>query len=237
MSTLLVNQPFGAGDIIWEQTIVRRLAEGRRIVWPVFKHFVEMFKRAYPDIEFVDWDLVPIDRNRRDFYTEEIAGYGLCEVLPLRHADTIMKVPFSQCMASKYSLVGMDYHDWKEQAMWHRDEDMENSLFNQLGCDEVPYNLVGCIFGSDSQLRRDISPENNLRNIYMETISPYSLFDWAKVIENADAIHVVSSSSLYLFENLELKALAIDIYCRVPIEKNLDTVDYIFEKHKYNLHL
>lgn len=237
MSTLLVNQPFGAGDLIWEQTLVRRLAGGRHILWPIFPHFVPGFCRAYPDIKWVPFDSVAFDSNRLNHYTIDIGTYGECEIIPLRHADTIMKVTYDRCMESKYLWANMDYREWKQQAMWKRDEQKENELFESLGCHQGEYNLVNCIFGSYSQLRRDIQVDNGLRNIHMTTIEPYSIFDYAKVIENASTINVVSSSILYLLELLELKAEVIDLYCRTPVEQNFDTISYILEKHKYNLHL
>jgi hypothetical protein len=236
MSTLLVNQPFGCGDLIWEQTLVRRLADGRKILWPIFPHFVAGFCRAYPDINWVPFDSVPFDSNRLDHYTVDIGDYGSCEVIPLRHADTIMKVPYNRCMESKWIWANMDYRQWKEQAMWKRDEQKENELFQLLGCHEGDYNLINSIFGSYSQLKREIQVNNGLKNVHMTTIDSYSLFDYAKVIENASTINVVSSSILYLLELLDIKAPHVDLYCRTPIEKDFTTVDYIFEKHKYNLH-
>ncbi len=237
MSKLLVNQPFGAGDLAWEQTLVRRWAKGREIIWPIFDHFVPGFSRAFPDIKWLPFSKTTFNSNRLDHYTEDIPGYGECEVIPLRHADTIMKVTYDRCMESKYLWANMDYREWKEQAMWKRDEEKENELFELLGCHQGEYNLINCIFGSYSQLSRGIKVHNGLLNVHMTTIEPYSLFDYAKVIENASTINVVSSSILYLLELLDLKAKVVDLYCRTPIEKNFDTVKYILEKHKYNLHL
>lgn len=70
----------------------------------------------------------------------------------------------------------------------------------------------------------------------MEYLPGFTLLDWAKVIENAEVIHAVSSSTFYLFEILNLKAEVINLYSR---NNGMDDFKYI-EKlmtKKYKLHL
>ncbi len=225
-------QWFGLGDIIFEQTLVRKIAKGNAIMWPSDALFVEGLNRAYPDITFIDRAKADIDYECKEDYVKNAMRF-----LPLRWADTILKVPYSQCMASKYALYDMDYRIWKEKAMWRRDEEKEDELYKLLQCDKKEYNLVNSFFGSQSQLRVSIEVSNGLPNINMGTVQGYSLFDWAKVIENASTINVVSSSIIYILEMLALKAPEVHLYCRKPIEHDFKTIDYIFEKHKYIQHL
>lgn len=225
-------QRWGIGDIIYEQTVVRKVANGNSILWPVEPHFVDGLSRAYPDITFSDGSKMDIDFERRDDYVQNAMRF-----LPLRWADSIMKVPYTACMASKYSLYHQDYRIWKERAMWHRDTVKEDELFEVLGCNNGPYNLINRFFGSDSQLQVTINVNNECQNIEMKTIQGFSLFDYAKVMENADNLHLVSSSTIYLTEQLELKAKEVHLYCRRPIEYNFANIDYLLEKHKYVFHL
>jgi len=225
-------QSWGLGDVIWEQTLVKKIADGNPIIWPVEPQFVGALNRAYPDVLFIPRSLDELKRTRMEDYIEDGIRY-----LPLRWTDSLLKVPFSQCMASKYMFYGMDYHIWKTHAMWHRDTEKEEKLFNLLGCGQGPYAFVNCIFGSENQLKVQIPPMEGLDVVEMRPIAGFSMFDWAAVLERADAIHTVSTSNLYMLEMLELKAPEIHIYVRKPNERDLTTVDYIFEKHKYIQHL
>ena len=229
--TTIPIQFFGAGDVIFEQTLVRYLAKNTQIIWPVEPHMVEGFNRAYPDIAFVDRTKFNIDYERKDDYIQYSIRY-----LPLRWADQILKVPYRKCMSAKYELYGMDYNLWRQQAMWVRDREKEEELFQLLGCANTEYNLVNTFFGTNSQMQVLIAPVNGLKNIEMKTISGYSLFDWAKVIENATEIHVVNSAILFLLELLNLKAKRPNLYRRAPIETDFRNVDYLFTKD-YILHM
>jgi hypothetical protein len=223
---LVPIQYFGAGDCVFTQTLVRNLMEpGDKVLWPIESHFCEGFNRAYPDILYVPYKSMGIDYNCQNDYEQE--GFRF---LPFRWCDTIMKVPYSQCMRAKYDWYGMDFRTWRDKAMWTRDAVREELLFNELGCNKGDYNLVNIFFGSHSQLKVDIKLNNGLPNIHMKTIPGYSLFDWAKVIENASEIHVVNSSILYLLELLTLKCKNPTLYVRKPIEKDFTTTDYLFTK-------
>jgi len=192
---------------------------------------VDGCNRAYPHILFVHKSVLSLDVNRRDDY--EIHG---TKVFGLRWADTNMNVTYDRCMRAKYDTYGLDFNIWKENAMWERDREKEDSLFDMLGCGEGEYNLVNSIFGSQSQLRIPIEVSNGVRNVNMRTIPGYSLFDWQKVLENAKEIHSVSTSLIYILECLELSQ-PIHLYCRKPLEYNFDTVIYILKSHDYILHL
>lgn len=232
---VVVNQFFGIGDVIFEQTIVNKIANGRRIIWPVLPQFVEQLNRAYPDIEFVAHGYFPIDAERRDRYFAIIGDEKKrinAEVLPMRWCDTNMMVPYSRCMEVKYTYFGDDYKTWKEKAMWKRDTDREDELFHLLQLDGKEYTLTNRFFGSNSQFIAKMPSSA----VEMYTREGFSLFDWAKVIENASAIHTVSTSIVYLLELLDLKAQEVHLYARKPLEQNLDTVKYLLERHKYVLH-
>lgn len=238
--TIIPNQFFGLGDIIWEQTLVRRIANGNPILWPVMPQFVEGLNRAYPDITFVNYLSMPLNYERKDQYEVTLPEIGDCTVLPLRWADNILKVPYSDCMKSKYMLYGMDWREWKEQAMWKRNEDHERTLCQTL--DTYPlnpdYTLVNTTFGSNSQLKVEIP----VRGIHMTTMPELfgrqiSLFDWGAAIEQVGAIHTVSTSIIYLLEQLDIEAKEVHLYPRKPHETDFRNIEYILQKHKYVLHV
>jgi len=155
-------------------------------------------------------------------------------VIPLRWNVEIMKVPYTRCMETKYTMFGMDWHRWREGAMWVRDFKKEQELKNLLSIkDGDKYNLVSTTFGTGMKHKVPIVVNNAYRNIDLQYIPGYSLFDWAGVFEQATTIHVVSSSNIYIMEMLDLQADEIKLYLRKPIESNHDNYNYLLERHNY----
>lgn len=226
---LIIIQYFGAGDVIFEQTLVRKLAKNYPVMWPVEPHMVSGFNRAYPHIMFVDRTTLNIDYNSKEDYIKDGVRY-----LPLRWADQILKVPYSQCMSAKYQLFDMNFNIWKQDAMWVRDRKKEQELFDYLGLKEgMEYTLVNRFFGTQSQLVAPIKEQG----IEMCTIPGFSLFDWALVLERASQIFTVSTSVIFLLELLDLKAPVVNLFPRTPIETDFRNVEYILQKQKYIKHL
>lgn len=230
--TIVPIQFFGLGDIIFEQTAVRFYAGDNPILWPVEPQYLDGLKRAYPDIEFVDKRSVNFDWERKEVWQEDGKMF-----LPLRWADQILKLPYTECMKSKYTILGLHWWKWQEKAMWHRDSAKEEELFNRFGLEDgVEYTLINRFFGNVSQLQADIEMPIG-RVVIMYSIPGYSLFDWAKVIENATHIHAASSSIIYLTEMLKLKAREVHLYARKPVEPHFDNVSYLLRSHEYVLHV
>lgn len=236
---LLVNQPFGLGDVIFCMTIIRRwIKDGWIVTWPVFPQFVEQLNRAYPDVTFVDWQSVKVDYDRRDEH--DWNGY---RVVPLRWNVQLMNVPYTECMSSKYSLFGWDWREWKEGAMWNRSKAKEEELhsyqyidFKMRTTGQDGYAVVNTTYGSDAKLSVVLpSNYNGLPTIELKPIERFSLFDWAGILEGATVIHTVSTSIIYILEMLDIKC-PIHIYKREPIEKNHDNYSYILQSHNYILH-
>src|SRR5690606_7188918 len=213
---VFINQFFGIGDIIFCMTIARRfIAQGYNVTWGTLPHFLDGLRRAYPDITWVDYRKFKIDYDKKGEH-DAIVRDEPYRVVPLRWNVEILGVPYSQCMASKYDLFGWHYKDWKEQAHFERGE-KENELAELLGIDfNKPYTLTNRFFGSNSQFCVQVES----RGIEMQSIEGYSLFDWAKIIENAECIHTANTSILYLLELLDLKAKEVHLYCRKPQEKD-----------------
>src|ERR1700748_610570 len=135
-------QAFGIGDIIYCNTLVRKLAGDNKILWGCEGHFTDGLNRAYRDITFIDKSMMNIDYNRRDDYI--LNGV---RVLPLRWSDINAGVPYSKCMSQKYANYGLDYNIWPDQAMWNRDLNKEAELMHLLGIEEeTEFTLVNRFF-------------------------------------------------------------------------------------------
>lgn len=178
---------------------------------------------AYPDIEWVLDTASGIDYNRKDFHQ-----VGDMEVIPLRWSDSLCKVQYRDCMKSKFLLLNQDWTTWKERAMWRRDKEKEEHLAYIVGADK-PFTLVNNNFWTIGKGRKTAIDAGGRNIIHMTAIDGFSLFDWAGVMEKADEIRSVSTSTLYMFELLDLKC-PIHLYPRLPYEKDLKNVDYIFSK-------
>lgn len=229
---LIIQQFFGLGDIIFGQTIANDyINEGYKVLWPVKAEWVEGLRRAYPKVEFIDHELVPINYDRRSPHEENGFTY-----LPMRYSEYLMGRPYKLHMVSKYEYLKKDWKRWKEFAAPHRDQAKEMELMKLLGIAiGDKYNFISTVFGSAANHKIEINVGNQYKNIELKNIPGFSLFDWCGVIEWAATIHAVSSSTLYLFELLHLNAEEVHIYNRNGIEKNLDYVRFLFTKN-YILH-
>jgi hypothetical protein len=229
--TVLPLQSFGLGDVVFSMTLIKRIANGNPIVWGVMPHFVEGLNRAYPDVTFVDWTKLGIDYNTKQHKEIYHAEYGLCTIVPIRWADSIMKVGYEQWMRSKYDMYGMDYRDWKEHAMWVRDDAKETALSKLVGNSDT---FVNDMFGSDCKLKSNVPTFLNATK--MRVIDGYSLFDWASVMQKAKHIHSVNTSIIYLLDQLELNAKYVHLYQRAIKSQTHKGVDYLINKHNYIYH-
>lgn len=227
---LIPNQYIGLGDIIFQQSLVRKyIDQGYKVLWPVKKHFVNDLNRAYPDIAFVNKSIVKANYNAK----HEINKQRL-KILPLRWADMILNLPPDDCMKAKYMLYKEDWHIWKQHAQWKRDVKKENELFNLLGLtQQEQYILVNRTYQSAFQSKAKFDIVTSTIVIEMNLVEGYSLFDWAMVIEHATEIHTVSTSLLYLLELLDLKQ-PIHLYPRKN-DPQFDHVRFLFTK-PYILH-
>lgn len=232
MKTVLILQAFGLGDCIFAQGIAHHfLKKGYPVVWPVRDKYFVGLTRAYPKINWV-----PDSLCRPELFDvkEKIDLGGGIRVAPIRWSDTYMKVPYAKVMRAKYDMYELDWREWKDAAGWKRDMEKENELFNYLGLgDRKKYNLVNGRYGNHGVKELEIHPKNGHAVIEMKEIDGYSLFDWGLVLQNADEIHTVSTSLLYILEVMNLRQ-PLHLYRR-PNEKDFSFVEYLFTK-PYILH-
>lgn len=223
---LVPMQAFGLGDVIFCQTLAKLWREeGYKIVWYVNPEFVEGLNRAYPEIAFVD-----IRHTRINYNVKKEFEYFGARVIPLRWSDQICKVPFKDCMKSKYQMFGLDWQIWKQAAAWKRDLSRELELMKIMNADGGKFNLVNRFFRSNNSGVVDIQVDNGIKNIEMRSIPGFSLFDWGTLIETAEEVHTVSTSLIYILEMLGKPA---HIYVRRPDEKDHSYYDYILSEKMY----
>lgn len=236
VNAIVINQPRGLGDILFSMKAVLEFANGREIIWPVMSG-MDSIGKHFPGIKFVDWKELKINY---DLNTEYESEYG--RVIPLRFSDSICKVPYYDCMKSKYLYFKNDWTLWKDIGLV-RDFSVELDLYlDVLGkhgiAEGEPYNLVNTIFRTDQSGGVKINPDNGFKNVYMSEVKGFTLIDWSKIIENAEHIYTVGTSINYLIELLEVKAKSINLYVRRPDEVDFKNYEYILDKTKpYILHM
>ena len=221
MKTCIIKQPAGIGDIFFCQKIAKEIqdsTEYKKVIWPVASTY--SYLKDYiiaQDVEFIDESL--------DFPYKDVYNSGSLYMVqtdeylfvPLQTSDYVQKTSkrHNNLLGHghmKYDFCNIEYLDWKEYFNFKRNEDRENSLIEKLNLDITkPFNLINNNCGTypNFDKRKDLVPNNDYQNIYMDFIDGINLFDWIKVFENAEEIHTVETSVYYILEKLGLERVYI----------------------------
>ena len=229
----IINQFQGIGDIFFCEPIARHLHNNgdNEILWPVLDEFIWV-KEYIPYINFI--------KKSEFVFNYESTFFGNLDDntihVPLRFANPIFRGlhphDYSDqyhTMLDKYRMMGLPENLWRSLS-WVRNNKKENELYNLLVKDEN-YILINSKW-SDGDVK--IDTDSTSQRINMDILHGFTLFDWAKIIENASEIHTVSTSNLFLLETLNLKANKVNIYPRRPRENNLDGISEFVNKN-FNL--
>ena len=132
-------------------------------------------------------------------------------------------------MSSKYSMVGLDYSDWKDYFKFERNFDKEDDLYyNVLGLkDDSEFVFINNLYNTDIRDSELLSPENyDLPVVELKIVEGFTLFDWCKVLEKAKSVFTINTSINYLIDVLDTS------YERYVIiahnEQNKREIDYLF---------
>lgn len=212
---LVVQQPFGIGDILFVSPIVRKLDYD--IIWPIESHYLWIKDYIKQDnIKFIDVN--------EYIFTQDYAHLQVADFLNAE--PTLKRVGYEfDCMTAKYAYADFALETWKS-LYWERNLDKENSLIKYLGIDDgKPYNLINQNFAEPNLgYKIDLNIDNDCRNIYMDYIEGYTLLDWGMAIENSKQFHTVSTSTFYMVEFLNCQNTQLHLYPRYGLDKNLDPI-------------
>ena len=220
----IINQFQGLGDVFFCEPIARHLYNNGKneILWPILDEFI-WIKEYIPYINFVKKSEFRFD------YENTFFGHIDSNTIhvPLRFANPIFRNlhphDYSDqyhTMLDKYRMMDLPENMWRTFT-WVRNYEKENELYNLLVKNEK-YILINN-FWSDGVLNISFN-EDGRDVIYMNRINGFSLLDWSKIIENADEIHTVSTSNLYIIESLMLKTDKVYLYPRKPRENNFEGI-------------
>ncbi len=230
----IINQFLGLGDILYLVPMIRHWMNlGHDVIWPIADEYFEL-KRHFPDIQFCkksDWPRVRYDYPKEYLHQWQ---YGNYQVKPLRWN---MTRNLSEAMTSKYAMYNLDPEMWRE-LFWQQDMQKEQELKELLKA-EGEYALYFQEFGNitdGGSSFRVLPIDDRYKRIYSARVKGFTILDLATVIENATVIHAVSSSCIYLFEMLNLKAKEVHLYSRKLGNRDFEMVKPILTKN-YILHI
>ena len=233
INKVLIRQPAGIGDIFFTQKIAYAInaAYNCDIIWPVIPEFIWI--QDYIKVPFIKFVSLNSDFPYKEAFQHDISNifeFQDCIVIPLQRAD--WNFPDISVMDAKYKLVDLEQDDWLEYFNFTRNTEKENKLYyDELKLkDGDQYSLVNRQFASppDTQICKHINVEKLGRYIEMSYHPEYTLFDWCKVIENAQSIHTVETSLNYIIEKLNPK-------CQLEMYSKYDPPSYGQVQHLFKI--
>lgn len=222
MNKLIINQPFGLGDIIFLQGLVEKLRQDNNIIFPVADEYYWI--QDYLGRENVHFP-------RRSQYPINYEDASMREdYLPLRFSTQVLRglAPHDYShdhtvMEDKYTLMNEDYSSWRSFPI-KRNYKKEQELIDHLGLDGNDYIFVNENFGSNAVGGGSIKIENiEGKIVKMSIIDGYSMFDWMGVLEKCKAFHTVDTSIVWLIDYLKLEGEKV-IYPRHRSMTAVETV-------------
>jgi len=232
MNKLIINQPFGLGDIIFLQGLVEKLRQDNNIIFPVADEYYWIQDYlGRENVEFPRRSQCPI--NYEDASMRE-------DYLPLRFSTQVLRglAPHDYShdhtvMEDKYTLMNEDYSSWRNFPI-KRNYDREQDLINHLRLNGDDYTFVNENFGSKAVGNGSISIKNiEGKVVKMSIIDGYSMFDWMGVLEKCKAFHTVDTSVVWLIDYLKLEGEKV-VYPRKRSMTAVQTVlgdSWRFEYH------
>jgi hypothetical protein len=210
----LIRQPAGLGDIFFCQKIAHINAEiCDEVVWPVKPEFlyVKDYLYRFPGRR-ITYCSVEDDFPYKEIYNtkNEIIKTGELKYLPL-HGHSLLD---DSVMKSKYKLVNISWPNWKSYFIFKRNYPKENELFYDVLRlkDDTEYIFKNPWYASPPDIMHkefQLSHDHNLREIELTIRDGFTVFDWLKVIENAQAIITAETCFNYLIEVTPVKAKEI----------------------------
>ena len=209
---VIINQPFGVGDILFLSPLVAQL-EVKQAIWPIVDHYYWI--KDYISIDNLTFikasEFNPL--NYKD-YVE----------VPFQHAHSLMPQA-NDCMEAKYLLLEADLELWRTLT-FNRNKERETQLKQHLNInsDDKFVFINNNFAGPEYKYKVDIKPETSLKIVYQEYIDGFTLLDWCGVIEQASEIHTVSTALFFVIEALNLENIPLHLYPRKPLDKDLSPI-------------
>lgn len=209
---VIINQPFGIGDILFLEPLVRHL-DIEEAVWPVVNHYhwISDYIKI-PNLKFI---------KNSEF---NVTNYHNYNTIPFQHAYSIIPQA-KDCMEAKYMLLKAEPELWRTLS-FDRNKEKEQQLKHRLGI--LPNDnfifINNNFAGPEYNYKIDIKINSKLKIIHQEYIGGFTLLDWCGVLEQASEIHTVSTAIFFVIEALKLEKTPLYLYPRKPLDKDLSPI-------------
>lgn len=212
--TVVINQFFGLGDILFIEPIYRHYHNrGFKVVAPVNPEHL-WIQEYIPYVEFVDVNTYPYDKESPIQKEDGKMHIALRFAHPLlRGYDLHYGDDRAHWMPDKYEYLGLPVDLWRTLS-FKRNFERENELFDLLQLDGRKYNFINEYFGGSFERVNFNLPKFPI--VGLQKINGFTMLDWGKVIENAENIYTVETSIIYYIESLKIKAKEKHLYPRLP---------------------
>jgi len=209
---VIINQPFGIGDILFLCPLVEHI-DATEIIWPVVDYYYWIKDYiSIPNLKFI---------KQLEFNINNYTDYN---IVPFQHAYALIPGA-GDCMKAKYDLLQADSQLWRTLS-FKRNLEKETQLKRRLNITpEDKYIFVNNNFaGPEYNYKVDIQLQTDTKIVYQEYIKGFTLLDWCGVIEQANEIHTVSTSLFFVIEALNLENIKLHLYPRKPLDKDLSPI-------------
>lgn len=201
-----INQPAGLGDILFCQKIARRAITDfncETVYWAVSNTYNYISNYVHNE------GVVFQELSKQQQLGSEIINNDNFLYIPLESSDRVINHtnPWAHGHIKYKFFYDTDYSDWKNYFTITRNLEKENELIQKLKLENgESFNLINKNFGTYPHFVKTnlINPKNNLKNVYMDFIDGFNIFDWIGVILKAQEIHTVETSLYYILEKLNI---------------------------------
>ena len=224
-----IYQPRYLGDVIFVMAIAQKyLDSGHVVIFPVEDSYLATasIQKNFPGIDFL-----PFGQFEKFAHLEQPGIHEDEEKIIINLLGTST---YDQHMGEKYRQLNLPVQYWRNIKI-KRDTISEDKLLDILGIRKnEQFNLINESY-SNRKANTITVKQNEYRNIYLEKIDGFNLFDWMGVIEKASTIHTVHTSIQYIIDTMPNVTDDLHIYPRVEIYEPHAYYDYLFAK-KYIYH-
>ena len=196
-----IIQSRGLGDILITLPIAKYYVDqGDEVYWPVCEEFYPSVKDHAP---WVHWISIPTDKQGQFFYNEPMKRLKalkcddiICLYQALNVVPELSNVPWFQVQKFdefKYTKTGVPFlHKWKLNECITRNPAKEQELYDRLvtNPDYVVYHTQGSSYKCEADLS---NVPDDWQRIEITELAGYSVFDWLKIIEGAQALILIDS--------------------------------------------
>lgn len=188
-----IDEPGCLGDILFTLKIGEELSKKGKVYWQIAPTF---------------WDSgisrVKTSAMIHPSSPKNISGGEVIKLCDLTHRSD------PELMRIKYTSVGMDWSDWADYVKYDRNYDLESALKNHFNLvDGEPFIFYNDTYGPGQKhngVIDSIPKDYDGKVIKLEIFEGVTVFDWSWIFENAEEIHTVDTSILYVIETLNLKS-------------------------------